>query len=79
MSKITPHNLLDNEDIQNNKDDLMSYANMRDEMIKVVSKARGQKRIYLKQVLDVLDLVAENALHGYGSDERDAEIYSILS
>lgn len=72
------HELLDSDDIQSNKDDLLSYANMREEMIRVISKSRGQKRIYLEQVLDVLDLSAELALHS-PSEDIEAKIYSILS
>lgn len=79
MSKYNHiHNLLDSEDIQSNQDDLLSYANMREEMIKVILKARGLKRIYLEQVLDVLDLSAELALHS-PSEKIESEIYSILS
>lgn len=73
------HEMLNSDDIQGYKDDLLSYANMRDEMVKIISKARGQKRIYLEQILDVLDLTAEIALDSTHQQEIESEIYSILS
>ena len=76
---IQGQELLDDDDVQSNKDDLMSYANMRDEMVKVVSKARGQRRRYLQYVLNILDLTAEIALHSTNQEAIEAEIYSILS
>lgn len=73
------HDLLDQEDIQNTRDDLYSYSEMRDELVKVIVKSRGRKRLHLEQILDILDLTAEITLRASNQEEIEAEIYSILS
>lgn len=73
------HEMLDAEDVKSNREELLSYDNMRDVLWKVVRAAKGQRKIYLRQILDVLDLTAEIALHSDRQQEIEAEIYSILS
>ena len=73
------HEMLTAEDVESNKEEMMSYSNMRDVLLPLVKSARGQKKIYLTQILDVLDLSCEIALHSDNQQEIEAEIYAILS
>lgn len=73
------HELLDEEDVESNKEDLLSYADMRDVMLNILKSSRGQRRIHIQQVLDVLDLTAEIQLHSDNQRKIESEIYSILS
>lgn len=71
------HDLLDQETIDDNTSRMMSYEAMREVLCKSISKARGRDRIYLRLMLDILDLSCELA-QGH-NEEIEAEIYSILS
>ncbi len=76
--KTFQHELLDNEDVESNKEEMMSYSAMRDVLLGVLKASKGTKKLYLRQILDILDLSCEMAVNSYNQQEIESEIYSIL-
>ena len=79
MAKTFQHELLTAEDVESNKEDMMSYSEMRDVLLALMKTVKGNKKLYLRQILDVLDLSCEMAVSSYNQQEIKSEIYSILS
>lgn len=67
------------EQIKENCQEMLSYHNMRVVLQGKIRKATGYERTNLKQILEVLDLVAELVRHSDNDENLTARIYEILS
>jgi hypothetical protein len=70
---------LTKKQLQENKENMYSYANMRTALTSAINKEYDQQtKMYLQEVFKVLDLSCELCINGNGSNITN-EIYSILS